>query len=45
MFTIQAAVTVVTAGLASNLFGITTNITVWSIIITVISLMCQYYIF
>jgi Mn2+/Fe2+ NRAMP family transporter len=37
MFTIQAAVTVVTAGLASNLFGITSNITVWSIIITVIS--------
>lgn len=37
MFTIQAAVTVVTAGLAANLFGITANITVWSIIITIIS--------
>jgi Mn2+/Fe2+ NRAMP family transporter len=36
MFTIQAAVTIVTAGLAANLFGITTDITVWSIIITII---------
>lgn len=36
MFTIQAAVTVVTAGLAANLFGITTNPISWSIIITVI---------
>ena len=36
MFTIQAAVTIVTAGLASNLFGFTTDITVWSIIITII---------
>lgn len=38
MFTIQAAVTIVTAGLASNLFGITQNLTIWSIIITIISL-------
>jgi len=38
MFTIQAAVTIVTAGLASNLFGITSNLTIWSIIITSISL-------
>lgn len=38
MFTIQAAVTIVTAGLASNLFGLTTDLTVWSLIITVISL-------
>jgi len=38
MFTIQAAVTIVTAGLAANLFGITPNLTVWSIIITTISL-------
>jgi len=37
MFTIQAAVTIVTAGLASNLFGFTQNLTIWSIIITVIS--------
>jgi len=37
MFTIQAAVTIVTAGLAINLFGITANITNWSIIITLIS--------
>jgi len=36
MFTIQAAVTIVTAGLAANLFGITTDITTWSIIITII---------
>lgn len=34
MFTIQAAVTIVTAGLAANLFGITTNPIVWSVIIT-----------
>lgn len=36
MFTIQAAVTIVTAGLAANLFGITTNPIIWSVIITVI---------
>ncbi|MGB5363406.1 MAG: Nramp family divalent metal transporter [Aureibaculum sp.] len=36
MFTIQAAVTIVTAGLASNLFGITADVTTWSIIITII---------
>lgn len=36
MFTIQAAVTVVTAGLAANLFGITANPLYWSIIITLI---------
>ena len=36
MFTIQAAVTIVTAGLAANLFGITTNATTWSIIITIV---------
>ena len=34
MFTIQSAVTVVTAGLASKLFGITEDIVIWSIIIT-----------
>ena len=34
MFTIQSAVTVVTAGLASKLFGITDSIVIWSIIIT-----------
>jgi Mn2+/Fe2+ NRAMP family transporter len=38
MFTIQAAVTIVTAGLAANLFGITANPIVWSIIITLICL-------
>jgi len=36
MFTIQAAVTIVTAGLAANLFGITTNPIIWSVIITTI---------
>ncbi len=36
MFTIQAAVTIVTAGLASNLFGITSNPIIWSIVITCI---------
>ena len=39
MFTIQAAVTIVTAGLASNLFGVTTDLTTWSIIITIICLL------
>ncbi len=39
MFIIQAAVTIVTAGLAANLFGITTNPVIWSIIITVICLL------
>ena len=35
MFTIQSAVTVVTAGLASKLFGLTNDIVYWSIIITI----------
>jgi len=39
MFTIQAAVTIVTAGLAAHLFGITSDLTTWSIIITVICLL------
>lgn len=39
MFTIQAAVTVVTAGLASHLFGFSLSISAWSIIITVIILL------
>ena len=34
MFTIQSAVTVVTAGLASKLFGISENIIVWCLLIT-----------
>ena len=34
MFTIQTAVTIVTAGLASSLFGITDNMVFWSLIIT-----------
>lgn len=38
MFTIQAAVTIVTAGLAENLFGLTANLSVWSILITLICL-------
>ena len=38
MFTIQAAVTIVTAGLAVNLFGITPDVKYWSILITLISM-------
>ncbi len=34
MFTIQTAVTIVTAGLAVNLFGMTDNVVIWSTIIT-----------
>ncbi|WKD86955.1 Divalent metal cation transporter MntH [Polaribacter huanghezhanensis] len=37
MFTIQAAVTIVTAGIASQLFGFTNNLVVWSILIISIS--------
>jgi len=36
MFTIQTAVTIVTAGLASSLFGVTDNMVIWSLIITII---------
>lgn len=36
MFTIQTAVTIVTAGLAVHLFGITTSAAIWSVIITMI---------
>tara|TARA_B110000967_G_scaffold178951_1_gene194110 strand:- start:5057 stop:6277 length:1221 start_codon:yes stop_codon:yes gene_type:complete len=39
MFTIQAAVTVVTAGLASQLFGITNNLVLWSAILLLISIL------
>jgi len=39
MFTIQSAVTIVTAGLAIELFGITSNITVWACIIIAICLL------
>tara|TARA_B100000575_G_scaffold293874_1_gene306809 strand:+ start:1541 stop:2755 length:1215 start_codon:yes stop_codon:yes gene_type:complete len=35
MFTIQTAVTIVTAGLASSLFGLTENMVLWSLLITV----------
>jgi len=41
MFTIQAAVTIVTAGLATQLFGaigIENNLVIWSVVITLISL-------
>ena len=38
MFTIQSAVTIVTAGLAIELFGITSNITAWACIIIAICL-------
>jgi Mn2+/Fe2+ NRAMP family transporter len=39
MFTIQAAVTVVTAGLASQLFGLTNDLVLWSSILLAISLL------
>ncbi|MDG1527669.1 MAG: Nramp family divalent metal transporter [Polaribacter sp.] len=39
MFTIQAAVTIVTAGLASQLFGLTNDLVLWSIIIIIISVL------
>lgn len=39
MFTIQAAVTIVTAGLASQLFGITSNLVLWSSILMLISIL------
>ena len=39
MFTIQSAVTIVTAGLAIELFGITSNITVWAFTIITICLL------
>ena len=39
MFTIQTAVTIVTAGLAIELFGFTSNITVWACIIIAICLL------
>ena len=37
MFTIQAAVTIVTAGLASQLFGFTNDLVIWSTILMTIS--------
>jgi Mn2+/Fe2+ NRAMP family transporter len=39
MFTIQAAVTIVTAGIASQLFGFTNDLVLWSVIIIVISVL------
>ncbi|WP_347174631.1 Nramp family divalent metal transporter [Polaribacter uvawellassae] len=38
MFTIQAAVTIVTAGIASQLFGFTNNLVLWSVSLILISL-------
>ena len=38
MFTIQAAVTIVTAGLASQLFGLTDNLVIWSTVLLLISI-------
>ena len=38
MFTIQTAVTIVTASLASILFGINTSLVIWSIVITLFCL-------
>lgn len=39
IFTIQAAVTIVTAGLASHLFGFSDNLVLWSLILLVISIL------
>ena len=39
MFTIQAAVTIVTAGLASQLFGFTNDLVLWSVVLLLISLL------
>lgn len=39
MFTIQAAVTIVTAGLAAELLGITQNLVIWSVILLCISIL------
>jgi Mn2+/Fe2+ NRAMP family transporter len=39
MFTIQAAVTIVTAGLASQLFGFTNNLVIWSCLLMFISML------
>lgn len=39
MFTIQAAVTIVTASLAAQLFGLTDNLVVWSSILMIISVL------
>ncbi len=39
MFTLQAAVTIVTAGLAINLFGLTDDPVTWSIIVTLVGLL------
>ena len=38
MFTIQAAVTIVTASLAVEVFGLTSDVTTWSLIILIISI-------
>ncbi|HHB52292.1 MAG TPA: divalent metal cation transporter [Saprospiraceae bacterium] len=42
MFTIQAAVTIVTAGLASYLFGVTDNVFIWSVLVLFISVIILY---
>ncbi|MGB1171108.1 MAG: Nramp family divalent metal transporter [Flavobacteriaceae bacterium] len=39
MFTVQTAVTIVTAGIASELFGFTSNLGIWSALITGICLL------
>ena len=39
MFTIQSAVTIVTAGIASQLFGFSNNLVLWSVTIIVISVL------
>ena len=43
MFTIQAAVTIVTAGIASQLFGITNDLVLWSVTIIGVSVIIFSY--
>jgi len=42
MFTIQAAVTMVTAGLASYLFGFTDSVLIWSVVLVTLSVFFLY---
>lgn len=39
MFTIQAAVTIVTAGLASQVFGLSDNLVIWSLFLLLVSIL------
>ena len=43
MFTIQTAVTIVTASLAANVFGVSENLVIWSLIITFLCFLILLY--